>query len=86
LGYNFAIENEPLVQGTTNRVRKYRNKLLLYVNNEFSSRSLSKSVIKAFRRGKANYRLKGGTELILPKSISSKPVPLKIDEGGTFRF
>ena len=86
LNYTFFIQNQSIVTGNTSNIRKYGKTLILRVNNEFSSRALGKSVLQAFRSRKANFKLSGNTAIQLPASIKKGPLPLVINESGTFRF
>lgn len=86
LDYKFFVEKEQLLKGETANVKRYGNKIRLLIKNEFSTKSLSKSVINAFKTKKINFQLKGDTKIQLPKSIKKEAVQLNIDEKGSFRL
>lgn len=86
LDYDFLVNNARLVKGVTTDIVNKGTGSLLRVESEFSTRNLSKPVLKAFRNKKGNYNLKGEALLQLPASVKKEPLKLKFNEAGSFRL
>lgn len=86
LNYIFYTENQELLRGSTANVQRLGTKVILDIVNEFSLKSLSESVVAAFKKRDVQFRLAGSTALQLPPSIKKEPLALKIDETGRFRY
>jgi LEA14-like dessication related protein len=86
LKYNFYVKNQLLVKGNTSKIRKVADKMILTVANEFSTKSLSKSVLNAFKSKRVDFRLDGSTMIQLPPRIKKTPVELKINEARKFKL
>jgi hypothetical protein len=80
--YNFFVENEKLLGGVTKDIENRDNKSILKISNKFSSKSLSKGIIKAFKSGRGAYALKGETFIKIPDQ--KKPAKFVFDEKGSF--
>lgn len=84
--YDYFVNGERLVTGSTSDIRAVGGRYLLKIQNQFSSRSLGGSVLKAFNDRKGEFLLKGHTMLKLPESIRKEPLKLMLDEKGDFSF
>ncbi len=86
LDYNFFVNNNRLLDGITTDISNKAGKSLLHIQNEFSTKTMSKSILKAFRNKSGKYQLKGEALLQLPASIKKEPLKLKFDETGSFKL
>ncbi len=86
LKYNFFINNDRLLEGTTTSTRTAGTSSIITVNNRFSSRAMGGSILSAFSNRKGNFSLKGTSYVQLPPSIKKDPLALKFDESGKFSF
>jgi LEA14-like dessication related protein len=84
LGYELSVNGERLVIGESSKVVKDGERTLITVENSFSSRQLSKSLKAVFADKKGRFAIKGSASLKLPDEIRKEPLPLAIDESGTF--
>jgi Late embryogenesis abundant protein len=84
LGYELFVNGERLVVGDSAKVVRDGNRTLITVDNEFSSKQLSKSVKAVFSEKKGRFGVKGNASLKLPDEIRKEPVALAIDESGDF--
>jgi LEA14-like dessication related protein len=84
--YDYFVNAERLVTGSTSDIRAVGGRYLIKIQNQFSSRSLGGSVLKAFNDRKGEFLLKGHTVLKLPESIKKEPLKLVLDEKGDFSF
>ena len=84
LNYDFIVEKEKLVNGTTKDIVQKDNTSTIHVANRFSSKSLSKSLVKVLYDRKGSFSLKGDTRIKLPDDVKKDPVKLGFDEGGSF--
>jgi len=86
LDYGFAINNAKLIDGTTKSIVSTGNKSVLNISNQFSSRALGDSIVKAFMDRKGAFTFRGRTSLQLPAGIKKEPVRLDFNESGTLSF
>lgn len=84
LGYNLAVNGDPLVAGESSQVILRDGRSLITVVSTFSSRSLSQNVRKLFQDRKGTFTLRGTAAIKLPDEIRKEPVPLEFEEGGGF--
>ncbi len=84
LGYELFVNGEKLVVGDSAKVQRQGDRTLITVDNEFSSKRLSKSVKAIFSERKGSFGVKGSASLKLPDEIRKEPVALAIDEKGDF--
>ena len=84
LGYDLAVNGDPLVAGESTRVTRRDGRSLITVVSTFSSRSLSQNVRKLFQERKGTFTLHGTAAIKLPDEIRKEPVPLEFEEGGSF--
>lgn len=84
LNYDFLVENEKLVGGKTSDITRQGNTSTIRVANRFSSKSLSKSLVKVLYDRKGSFMLKGNTYIKLPDDVKKEQVKLGFDEGGNF--
>jgi len=84
LNYDFMVNNSRLVDGYTTNIQNRSSEYILKVNNDFSSKALSKSILNAFSKGKGDYKLKGYSMVKFPDKIKKEPVKLTFDENGGF--
>jgi len=86
LNYNFNVNESKLVDGNTSDIENRKGEYKLSINNEFSSKALGKSVLKAFNEGQGNYTLTGFSMVKFPDKIKKEPLKLKFDEKGVFNL
>ena len=86
LQFNFIVNSNVLVQGSTTSIQKNGNTTVLHVENEFSSKSLNAQVLNAFKTGTGTFGLAGSTSLQLPPDILSHPLLLEFHEEGKFKL
>jgi len=84
--YRFLVNGAVLVDGLTSKIRQQGSKTILTIVSEFSSKNLGKTIQSAFKSGRGSFLLEGGTRLILPGSISNKPLDLSFSEKGNFNL
>ncbi len=84
LGYDLAVNGDPLVTGEATDVVREAGRSLITVVSTFSSRSLSQNVRKLFSNRKGTFTLRGTAAVKLPDEIRKDPVPLDFEEGGSF--
>jgi LEA14-like dessication related protein len=84
LGYELAVNGDPLVAGESADVVREPARSLITVASTFSSRSLSQNVRGLFTDRKGTYTLHGTAAVKLPDEIRKDPVPLDFEEGGSF--
>lgn len=86
LQFSFSVNSNPLVTGNTTEIKKTGTTTILHVVNEFSSKSLTPDVLKAFQTGTGTFALAGGTTLQLPPEILDHPLQLEFKEDGSFKL
>lgn len=86
LAYDFAVNGAPLIKGRSKDIVKKGGRSVVSVENRFSSKSLTSSVVRAFQAGRGDFSLAGGTSLRFPEAIRKEPVPLSFTEGGSFNL
>jgi len=86
LQFQFLVNSNPLVTGSTSEIKKPGNTTILSVVNEFSSRNLTPDVLKAFQTGTGTFALAGGTTLQLPPEILDHTLQLEFKEEGSFKL
>ncbi len=84
LNYNFDVNGTKLINGTTKEISRKAGVSVLTVRSEFSTLSMTKSVLSAFKKGKGSYRLKGESQVQFPASIKKEPLKLLFNESGDF--
>jgi LEA14-like dessication related protein len=84
LGYDLAVNGDPLVAGEATDVVREAGRSLITVVSTFSSRSLSQNIRKLFSNRKGTFTLHGTAAVKLPDEIRKDPVPLEFEEGGSF--
>ena len=84
LGYDLAVNGDPLVSGESAEVVREPGRSLITVVSTFSSRSLSQNVRKLFTDRKGTFTLHGTAAIKLPDEIRKDPVPLEFEEAGSF--
>jgi LEA14-like dessication related protein len=84
LGYDLAVNGDPLVAGESTDVVREPGRSRITVVSTFSSRSLSQNVRKLFADRKGTFTLHGSAAVKLPDEIRKEPVPLEFEEGGSF--
>lgn len=84
LGYDLAVNGDPLVAGVATDVVREAGRSLITVVSTFSSRSLSQNVRRLFVDRGGSFTLRGSAAVKLPDEIRKDPVPLDFEEGGSF--
>jgi LEA14-like dessication related protein len=82
LKYDFKVNNSKLVEGLTKDIKNKTGEYILSINNEFSSKALGKSILKAFSDGKGDYALTGYSMVKLPDKIKKTPLKLNFNSKG----
>jgi LEA14-like dessication related protein len=82
LKYDFKVNNSRLVEGLTKDIQNKTGEYILSINNEFSSKALSKSILKAFSDGKGDFALSGYSMVKFPDKIKKTPLKLNFNEKG----
>lgn len=82
LKYDFRVNNSKLVEGLTKDIKNKTGEYILSINNEFSSKALGKSILKAFSDGKGDFALTGYSMVKLPDKIKKTPLKLNFNEKG----
>jgi len=82
LKYDFKVNNSKLVEGLTKDIKNKTGEYILSINNEFSSKALGKSILKAFSDGKGNFALTGYSMVKFPDKIKKTPLKLNFNEKG----
>ncbi|MBN2040355.1 MAG: hypothetical protein JW864_09955 [Spirochaetes bacterium] len=86
LNYKFSVNNKHLVDGITTDIVNKANISVLHIANEFSTKEMSSSLIKTFKKRKGSYSLQGDSLIQLPSSIRKNPLKLEFNEKGEFNF
>ncbi|HOU83829.1 MAG TPA: LEA type 2 family protein [Spirochaetota bacterium] len=84
INYDFLVNNEKLVKGTTKDIKMQGNTSIIKVSNKFSSKSLGKSMLGFFEKQKGDFAFTGSTFINLPEKIKKDPLKLSFDEKGKF--
>jgi len=84
LDYNFLVNGSKLVDGSTTDIKNDGNTSILKIISEFSTKTMSKSILKAFQNKNGDYGLQGEALMKLPASVKKAPLKLKFDETGRF--
>jgi len=82
LKYDFKVNNSKLVEGLTKDIKNKTGEYILSINNEFSSKALGKSILKAFSDGKGDFALTGYSMVKFPDKIKKTPLKLNFNEKG----
>lgn len=82
LKYDFKVNNSKLVEGLTKDIKNKTGEYILSINNEFSSKALGKSILKAFSDGKGDFALAGYSMVKFPDKIKKTPLKLNFNEKG----
>ncbi|MEK6795405.1 MAG: LEA type 2 family protein [Spirochaetota bacterium] len=85
LSFQFFINSNAMVAGETSSIEKRGNTIVMHVVNEFSSKSLSTSVLSVFKSGTGAFTVTGSTTMDLPPAVLSHPVKLSFSENGSFK-
>ncbi|MCL2154880.1 MAG: hypothetical protein FWH53_04365 [Leptospirales bacterium] len=83
LNYDFKLNDSKLVDGYTNDIKNKQGESTIGVNNEFSSKALGSSILKAFDESKGDYSLTGYSMVKFSDKIKRTPIRLNYDEKGT---
>jgi len=86
VNYDFAVNDQNLVSGNTDKITRKGDTTILSIRNSFSSRQLSEGIVASFRSGQGTFNLKGSTAIRLPPSVSSKNTELNFAESGKFNL
>ncbi|PKL16033.1 MAG: hypothetical protein CVV49_18430 [Spirochaetae bacterium HGW-Spirochaetae-5] len=82
LKYDFKVNNSKLVDGSTKDIQNKAGEYILSISNEFSSKALGASILKAFNEGKGDFALTGYSMVKFPDKIKKTPLKLNFDEKG----
>ena len=82
LNYDFKINGSKLVDGYTKDIKNKQGESILGINNEFSSKVLGSSILKAFDDSKGDYSLTGYSMVKFPDKIKKAPIRLNFNEKG----
>ncbi len=82
LKYDFKVNNSKLVDGSTKDIQNKAGEYILSISNEFSSKALGASILKAFKDGKGDFALTGYSMVKFPDKIKKTPLKLNFDEKG----
>ncbi len=82
LNYDFKVNNSKLVDGSTKDIKNKAGEYILSISNEFSSKALGSSILKAFKDGKGDFALAGYSMVKFPDKIKKTPLKLSFDEKG----
>ncbi|MFC1504054.1 LEA type 2 family protein [Spirochaetota bacterium] len=82
LQYDFLINAEKLIAGTTTDIKTANNISIIHIENEFSSKSLSKSIASAFKERKGDFSVIGSSTVKLPDAIKKEPLTVSFNESG----
>lgn len=82
LNYNFMVNGSKLVEGATKDIKNKPGEYILSISNEFSSKALGTSILKAFNEGKGDFTLTGFSMVKFPDKIKKSPLKLNFNEKG----
>ena len=83
LNYDFKVNDSKLVDGYTKDIKNRQGESIIGINNDFSSKALGASILKAFDDSKGNYSLTGFSMVKFPDKIKKTPLRLNFNEKGT---
>lgn len=86
VAYDFAVNDQNLVSGNTDKITRKGDTTILSIRSTFSSSQLSKSILASFKSGQGTFNLKGAAAIRLPASVSSKNIDLNFAESGKFNL
>lgn len=86
LNYDFLVNGEKFIQGSTANVVAGGDGCTVRVSNTFSTRALTKSLIKALTEKEGTFGLTGSTAVKFPDAVKKEPVVLTFDEKGSIEF
>ncbi len=82
LNYDFKVNGSKLVEGSTKDIKNKQGEYILSISNEFSSKALGTSILKAFSDGKGDFTLTGYSMVKFPDKIKKTPLKLNFNEKG----
>ena len=82
LNYDFKVNDSKLVDGSTKDIQNKAGEYILSISNEFSSKALGSSILKAFKDGKGDFALTGYSMVKFPDKIKKTPLKLNFNEKG----
>jgi LEA14-like dessication related protein len=82
LDYDFLLNGSKLVDGSTKDIRNSGSVSVLQISNEFSTKSMGRPLLNAFKSKTASFQLKGAALVKMPDEIRKTPLSLKFDEKG----
>jgi len=82
LNYDFKVNSSKLVNGYTKDIQNKEGEYILSINNDFSSKALGASILKAFKDGKGDFSLTGYSMVKFPDKIKKTPLKLNFNEKG----
>ncbi len=82
LNYDFKVNGSKLVEGSTKDIKNKQGEYILSISNEFSSKALGSSILKAFSDGKGDFTLTGYSMVKFPDKIKKTPLKLNFNEKG----
>jgi hypothetical protein len=82
LNYDFKLNDSKLVDGYTKDIKNKQGESIIGINNEFSSKALGSSILKAFDESKGDYALTGYSMVKFPDKIKKTPIRLNYNEQG----
>ncbi|MCL1864756.1 MAG: LEA type 2 family protein [Spirochaetes bacterium] len=83
LNYDFKVNDSKLVDGYTKDIKNNQGESVIGINNDFSSKALGASILKAFNESKGNYSLAGYSMVKFPDKIKKTPIRINFNEKGT---
>jgi len=86
LAYALAVNDEALTTGQSTEVRQEGTRTLVTVVNTIRTTQLSAGLQRLFVDRSGSFRVSGTAQLVVPPEVRPEPVPLALNEAGTFRF
>jgi len=82
LNYEFFLNNDKIVSGTTSDIKTSKNITLIKIKNIISLKDFSQSLANLLKNKTGEFNLKGETAVKFPDEIKKEPLRLIVNEKG----
>ncbi|MES0491207.1 MAG: hypothetical protein ABUK01_14520 [Leptospirales bacterium] len=86
LNYNFKLAGSPFLKGKSGKPHDDGEAIVLPIESMLKINDLTTAQLKAIENRKGDYEIQATGKIMLPASISKKPVKLNIKEKGSFKL
>ena len=86
LDFNLKLAGTPFLTGTSGRPYEDEEAIVLPIVSVLKISDLSNAQLAALEKRKGDFEIQANGSIILPPSVSKKPVKLNIEKSGAFKF